>query len=99
MSLMEKLLIHWVRDNNIYDNTMNIQLIEGEFSSEDALELITQLIYVKIKFHESKIGKSETEEDIKSREAKIKRLQKNLYELRNSMGSTVNINTVIHIGQ
>lgn len=99
MSLMEKLLIHWVRDNNIYDNTMNIQLIEGEFSSEDALELITQLIYVKIKFHESKIGESETEEDIKSREAKIKRLQKNLYELRNSMGSTVNINTVIHIGQ
>jgi len=79
---------------------MNIQLIEGEFKASDALDLITQMIHVKIKFHENKINNSETEEDIKSREAKIKRLQKELYELKNSIGSSskgVKINAVLNI--
>ena len=79
---------------------MNIQLIEGEFNCNDALELITQIIYTKIKFHENKISKSEIEEDIKARESKIKRLQKNLFELRKSIGSTsegVKINAIINI--
>lgn len=79
---------------------MNIQLIEGEFKSNDALDLITQMIHIKIKFHENKIGSNETEEDIKGREAKIKMLQKNLFELRNNIGSTTNgvkINTIINI--
>ncbi len=43
---------------------MNIQLIQGEFNSNDALELITQLIHVKIKYHENKINANATEEDI-----------------------------------
>ncbi len=80
---------------------MNIQLIEGEFKSNDALDLITQMIQIKIKFHENKIGKSETEEDIKGREAKIKRLQNDLFELRNMINSTskgVKLNTIINIG-
>ena len=80
---------------------MNIQLIEGEFKSNDALDLITQMIQLKIKFHENKIGKSETEEDIKGREAKIKRLQNDLFELRNMINSTSNgvkLNTIINIG-
>lgn len=79
---------------------MNIQLIEGEFKSNDALELITQMIHIKIRFHENKISKSETEEDIKERESKIKSLQKNLFELRNNIGATskgVKINAIIHI--
>jgi len=82
-------------------NAMNIQLIEGEFKSNDALDLITQMIQIKIKFHENKIGKSETEEDIKGREAKIKRLQNDLFELRNMINSTskgVKLNTIINIG-
>ncbi|MDP2176110.1 MAG: hypothetical protein Q8K70_09410 [Bacteroidota bacterium] len=61
---------------------MNIQLIQGEFNSKDALELITQMIHIKIKYHESKISKNGNEEDVKNRESKIKRLQKELYELR-----------------
>ncbi len=80
---------------------MYIQLIEGEFKSNDALDLITQMIQVKIKFHENKISKSEIEEDIKAREAKIKRLQKNLFELRNDIGSNLNavkLDGVIKIG-
>ncbi len=69
---------------------MNIQLLEGEFMSNDAIDLITQMIQVKIKFHENKINKSELEEDMKARETKIKRLQNNLLELRNSMSKLSN---------
>ena len=79
---------------------MNIQLITGEFSSTEALDLITQMIQVKIKFHENKISKSEMEEDIKGRETKIKRLQNHLFELRNQFGSNSNgvkINALINI--
>jgi len=80
---------------------MIIQLIEGEFKSSDALDLITQMIHIKIKFHENKIGKSELEEDVKAREGKIRRLQKDLFELRNTVGSSskgVKLNAVINIG-
>ncbi|WP_337045298.1 hypothetical protein [Emticicia sp. 17c] len=64
---------------------MNIQLIQGEFSSGDAVELVTQLIHIKIKYHENKIAKDVNEEDIKYRESKIKRLQQELYEFRKSI--------------
>jgi len=79
---------------------MNIQLIEGEFKSSEALELITQMIHVKIKFHENKIAKNATEEDVKGRETKIKRLQKDLFEVRNNIVSTtksVKLNAIINI--
>ncbi len=79
---------------------MNIQLIEGEFKSSDAFDLINQMIQVKIKFHENKITKSELEEDIKAREAKIKRLQRDLFELRNNISSKtggIKLNVKINI--
>ena len=61
---------------------MNIQLIEGQFNKKEALELITQMIYIKIKFHENKINNNSNEEDVKYRETKIKNLQKELFELK-----------------
>lgn len=79
---------------------MNIQLIQGEFNSNDAFELITQLIQVKIKYHETKINVSATEEDIKQRESKIKLLQKELYNYQGAITSkklTVNVDAVITI--
>ena len=79
---------------------MNIQLIEGEFKSNDALDLITQMIHVKIKYHEGKINNSEVEEDIKARETKIKRLQKELFEFRNQIDSKdkkIKINGILTI--
>ncbi len=66
---------------------MNIQLIHGEFNSKDALELITQLIHTKIKYHENKINTNSNEEDIKRRESKIRHLQKELFDVRTSFGS------------
>jgi len=66
---------------------MNFQLISGEFTSRDALDLIGQMIKVKIKYHENMIASSSNEEDMKYRESKIKRLQNELVELRNYLNS------------
>ena len=79
---------------------MNIQLIQGNFTAKDALEIITQMIHIKIKFHETKISHNSNEEDIKNREAKIKRLQKDLYDIRNFIGKCggkINIQSEIHL--
>ena len=62
---------------------MDIQLIQGVFSSEDAISLIAKMIQVKIKYYENKIEKESREEDIKAREQKIKKLQGEFYQLRN----------------
>jgi len=61
---------------------MTIQLIEGEFIAAEAMDLLTQMIHIKIRYHENKIAKDGNEEDLKFRETKIKNLQKELYELR-----------------
>ena len=70
---------------------MNIQILDGEFKSNEAIQLITQMIHIKIKYHENKISLSQLEEDIKARENKIKRLQKDLYEFRNTIDSTTKV--------
>ena len=72
-------LIHLDKDNNYI---MEINLLNGTFSKNEALDLITQMIQLKISFHENKILHSSTEEDIKSRESKIKFLHSELYGLR-----------------
>lgn len=61
---------------------MKLQLIHGTFPAKDASALITELIKVKIKYHEDRIHNGQTEEDIKAREAKIKRLHHELDGLR-----------------
>ena len=60
---------------------MNFQLIKGHFNANEALELVTQMVHVKIKFQENKIQHASSEEDIKMREGRIKQLQKDLYEM------------------
>ncbi len=79
---------------------MNLQLIQGEFNSTDAIELIAQMVHIKIKYHENKINSNSNEEDIKIKESKIKHLQKELFELRktiNSKNNTVKIEAIIKI--
>jgi hypothetical protein len=70
---------------------MKIQLIEGSFNANDSLDIITQMIHVKIKFHENKISNSSSEEDSKSRESKIKQLQKDLYDIRKYISTKGNV--------
>lgn len=66
---------------------MNLQLIQGEFSARDAQDLMTQLVQVKINYHEAQIVAGSNEEDMKFRESKIKRLQDELAELRKTIGT------------
>lgn len=79
---------------------MEIQLIKGQFSVKDATEIITQMIHVKIKYHENKIKNNSNEEDSKMREKKIKKLQKDLFEYREhfkSHGKTIDLQSTIEI--
>jgi len=79
---------------------MEIQLINGQFNYKDLLELITQMIHTKIKYHESRINGNNNEEEIKFRESKIKRLQKDLFETRNyilSKNGNINVDSKINI--
>ena len=61
---------------------MQLQLIEGVYSSNDVHDLITKLVMVKINFHEQKISSTDSEEDIKEREKKIVSLQNQLKDLK-----------------
>jgi hypothetical protein len=71
---------------------MKIKLLNGNFESWDAIQLITSMIEVKIKYHESKINHSSREEDIKMRENRIQHLQKDLQEIRTQIGTSKRIN-------
>lgn len=79
---------------------MNIQLIQGTFSTKDAIDLISKMIQIKIMYHENKIAHHSSEEDIKYRESKIKKLQKELYEFRKNFDDSLdklNIDAVIKL--
>ncbi len=79
---------------------MQIHLIDGQFSANDAVDIVTRLIHVKIKFHEEKINQASNEEDVKMREKRIKQLQKELFEVRNNLLSNktvININGTIDL--
>jgi hypothetical protein len=64
---------------------MQIQLIQGEFNSREALELMSKMIQTKIASHEYKISSHLNEEDIKYRETKIKFLQNELMQVRSAL--------------
>ena len=79
---------------------MNIKLIEGSYSSKDALELLTEIIHVKIRFQENKISGQCSEENIKSRENRIKYLQKSLFDAREFVerkGSNISLKFIIEV--
>ncbi|WP_229312015.1 hypothetical protein [Larkinella punicea] len=77
-----------------------MQLIQGQFSAQDSIQLLTEMVHVKIKYHESKIGSNSSEEDVKMREKRIKTLQKDLFDLRQAIQSSsgpVSIDSVLTI--
>jgi hypothetical protein len=71
---------HSVRGNKLIEKMHKIDLLRGSYSKRDALDLLTQLIHVKIRFHESRISADMLEEDLKMRENRIHELQRDLYE-------------------
>jgi hypothetical protein len=79
---------------------MNFQLIEGGFEAKDALQILTELIDVKIRYHEGKINLLTQEEDIKMRETRIQKLQSSKNEIRMHLEKSqglVNLSSEIHI--
>lgn len=70
---------------------MKTQLIQGEFNSPDAIQLVSNMINLKIKYQEGQIEKNNNEEDIKYRESKIKNLQNELFKLRNFLSTKENV--------
>jgi len=81
---------------------MKIQLIQGQFSSKDAIDILTQIIHVKIKFQEGKIAQHANEEDVKMREKRIKELQHDLYKARKhieSQNASISITGEIEVGE
>jgi hypothetical protein len=79
---------------------MDLQLLNGRFSKNEVTELLNKMVQVKIDFHEQKIKNSDSEEDIKFREYKIKSLQENYKIFKDSIkdkefisiASQININ-------
>jgi hypothetical protein len=66
---------------------MDLQLLKGNFSANDATNLISELARIKIKYHENKIKVSENIEDIKMRETRIKNIQNELFEIKKHIAS------------
>jgi cob(I)alamin adenosyltransferase len=79
---------------------MKFQLIQGNFSANDAIDILTHMFEIKIKYHENKIDKDMPEEDVKMREKKIKQLQNDLEEVRKFIkqgGEFSNLQAIIDI--
>lgn len=67
---------------------MKFQLINGHFTPQDALALLTQMTHAKVSHHERQINASDNEEDIKSREKRIKDLQRELHNARHYIATS-----------
>lgn len=78
---------------------MNIDLIQGSFSSADAKEIVSDMVQVKIKYHQNKITKECTEEEIKYRENRIKKLQNQLAEFKKMAAAKSTIKLEVSITQ
>jgi len=62
-----------------------LNLLNGTFNQADGLDLLSKFLEVKINFHENKIKESHQEEDIKMRENRIKQLQSEFNEVRETI--------------
>ena len=67
---------------------MKISLLKGSFSPKEIGKIVTELIQVKIKFHEEKIQSSDEEETMKMRENRIIKLQNALKEVRDFLSNS-----------
>ena len=61
---------------------MKIELVNGTFNPNEAMELISRLVDAKISFLQDKIETSSNEEDIKMRERRIRKIQSEFHETR-----------------
>jgi hypothetical protein len=67
---------------------MKFQLIDGLYNTREALELLGDLVRVKMAYLENRIHASLSEEDIKLVENRIKQLQREWSELQHQVRSS-----------
>ncbi|MEI6263604.1 MAG: hypothetical protein WCP74_00775 [Sphingobacteriia bacterium] len=80
---------------------MNLSILNGHFNKQDAISLLTQMVHIKIEFHESSITKTSMIEDIKMHENRIKQLQNELHAVRNQINAVnghIDLKGLIEIG-
>lgn len=58
-----------------------LTLLDGTFEPKEGIELIRNMLRLKIQFHENKINGMGSEEDVEMRERRIKALQRDLDKL------------------
>lgn len=62
---------------------MELQLINGRFSTQDAEQILTDIFKVKIDYHKQKIlTLYDSEENIKHAETRIRKLEETLREMQ-----------------
>ncbi|NDC77979.1 MAG: hypothetical protein EBZ67_08930 [Chitinophagia bacterium] len=61
---------------------MDLKIIDGVFSQQEAIDILTEMVRLKIRFHERHIENASQIEDISHREARIRELQSELQEAR-----------------
>lgn len=64
---------------------MKIQLTDGTFDSDDAMNIALKMIEIKINYHENMIRSADLEEDIEFRERKIRTLCESMDYLRKNL--------------
>lgn len=91
----------WVRASKTTKfNIMKIQLLQGNFSKKEAIEIITHMVHVKVKFQEAKMKLSNNVEDIRKSEKIIQQMHKNLYNARviiEKQEESINLEGLINI--
>ena len=78
----------------------SLSLIQGKFSASEAVDIISSMVQVKIKFHEDKITNTSNEEDIKQQEARIKELQNDFAALKKAIaanGGLIDIKAMVTV--
>ncbi|MFN4314744.1 MAG: hypothetical protein ACK4E0_10650 [Chitinophagaceae bacterium] len=66
---------------------MQIDIIEGKIKSDIAIDLLTEMTKMSIRFQEKMITADSSEEEINFRENKIMKLQSQLGELRDQLAA------------
>ena len=64
---------------------MHMQILEGQYATADALDMLSQIFQWKIRYHEACIDANTSEEDIAMRERQISRLQHEWQQLRQTL--------------
>lgn len=80
----------------------SFNLLSGTYSRDEAIDLLTRIIFTQIKFHESKINAYARGEDISEHRRYIADLQQDLYDIRQVIDKSrdkVSLNSALMVSE